>query len=157
SALFEPKVPGFPKVPFGDLEAVRGAITPKTAAVMFEPIQGEAGGFMASGNYLRGLRRLAEGAGVLLVAAEIHTPIGRTGGMFGYEHAGIWPDIITLGKGLGGGVPLAALVASAKASCFEYGDQGGTFNGSPLMAAVGCAVVQTVSSPGFLDGVASTG
>ena len=157
NALFEPKVPGFPKVPLGDLEAVRAAITPRTAAVMLEPIQGEAGVLMASDEYLRGLRRLTEDAGVLLIADEIQTGIGRTGRMFGYEHAGIRPDIVTLGKGLGGGVPLAALVASAHASCFEHGDQGGTFNGSPLMAAVGCAVIETVSAPGFLDGVASTG
>jgi acetylornithine/N-succinyldiaminopimelate aminotransferase len=157
NVLFEPKVPGFPKVPLGDLEAVRAAITPQTAAVMLEPIQGEAGVLMASDDYLRGLRRLTEDAGVLLIADEIQTGIGRTGRMFGFEHAGIRPDIVTLGKGLGGGVPLAALVASAHASCFEHGDQGGTFNGSPLMAAVGCAVVQTVSAPGFLDVVASTG
>jgi acetylornithine/N-succinyldiaminopimelate aminotransferase len=157
SALFEPKVPGFPKVPLGDLAAVRAAITPRTAAVMLEPIQGEAGVLMASDDYLRGLRRLTEDAGVLLIADEIQTGIGRTGRMFGYEHAGIRPDIVTLGKGLGGGVPLAALVASSDASCFEHGDQGGTFNGNPLMAAVGCAVVQTVCAPAFLDGVASTG
>jgi acetylornithine/N-succinyldiaminopimelate aminotransferase len=157
NALFEPKVPGFPKVPLGDLEAVRAAITPQTAAVMLEPIQGEAGVLMASDDYLRGLRRLTEDAGVLLIADEIQTGIGRTGRMFGFEHAGIRPDIVTLGKGLGGGVPLAALVASAHASCFEHGDQGGTFNGSPLVAAVGCAVVQTLSAPGFLDVVASTG
>ena len=155
--LFEPKVPGFPKVPLGDLEAVRSAITPMTTAVMLEPIQGEAGVLMASDDWLRGLRQLTREAGILLIVDEIQTGIGRTGRLFGYEHAGIQPDIMTLGKGLGGGVPIAALVASGSASCFEYGDQGGTFNGAPLMAAVGCAVLETVLAPGFLDNVAATG
>ncbi len=155
--LFEPKVPGFPKVPLGDLEAVRRAVSPRTAAVMLEPIQGEAGVLMASDDYLRGLRQLTKEAGILLIVDEIQTGIGRTGRLFGYEHAGIEPDIITLGKGLGGGVPIAALVAAETASCFEYGDQGGTFNGAPLIAAVGCAVLETVRAPGFLDAVASAG
>ena len=155
--LFEPKVPGFPKVPLGDLEAVRRAITPMTTAVMLEPIQGEAGVLMASDDWLRGLRQLTREAGLLLIVDEIQTGIGRTGRLFGYEHAGVQPDIMTLGKGLGGGVPIAALVASGGASCFEYGDQGGTFNGAPLMAAVGCAVLETVLAPGFLDTVAATG
>jgi acetylornithine/N-succinyldiaminopimelate aminotransferase len=155
--LFEPKVPGFPKVPLGDLEAVRSAITPMTTAVMLEPIQGEAGVLMAGDDWLRGLRQLTREAGILLIVDEIQTGIGRTGRLFGYEHAGIQPDIMTLGKGLGGGVPIAALVASGSASCFEYGDQGGTFNGAPLMAAVGCAVLETVLAPGFLDTVAATG
>jgi len=155
--LFEPKVAGFPKVPLGDLEAVRRAITPRTAAVMLEPIQGEAGVLMASDAWLRDLRQLTREAGVLLIADEIQTGIGRTGRLFGYEHAGIEPDIMTLGKGLGGGVPIAALVASASASCFEYGDQGGTFNGAPLMAAVGCAVLEAVRAPGFLGAVTATG
>ena len=155
--LFEPKVAGFPKVPLGDLDAVRRAVTPMTAAVMLEPIQGEAGVLMASDDWLRGLRQLTREAGILLIVDEIQTGIGRTGRLFGYEHAGIQPDIMTLGKGLGGGVPIAALVASGSASCFEYGDQGGTFNGAPLMAAVGCAVLETVLVPGFLDTVAATG
>ena len=155
--LFEPKVPGFPKVPLGDLEAVRRAITPMTTAVMLEPIQGEAGVLMASDDWLRGLRQLTRETGILLIVDEIQTGIGRTGRLFGYEHAGVQPDIMTLGKGLGGGVPIAALVASGGASCFEYGDQGGTFNGAPLMAAVGCAVLETVLAPGFLDTVAATG
>ena len=155
--LFEPKVPGFPKVPLGDLEAVRRAITPVTTAVMLEPIQGEAGVLMAGDDWLRDLRQLTREAGILLIVDEIQTGIGRTGRLFGYEHAGIQPDIMTLGKGLGGGVPIAALVASGSASCFEYGDQGGTFNGAPLMAAVGCAVLETVLAPGFLATVAATG
>jgi acetylornithine/N-succinyldiaminopimelate aminotransferase len=155
--LFEPKVPGFPKVPFGDLEAVKRAVTPTTVAVMLEPIQGEAGVFVADDDWLRDLRRVTRELGILLIVDEIQTGIGRTGRLFAYEHAGIDPDIVTLGKGLGGGVPLAALVAAESASCFEYGDQGGTFNGTPLMAAVGCAVVETVRDPRFLGAVVATG
>ena len=155
--LFQPKVPGFPKVPLGDLEAVRKAVTPETVAVMLEPIQGEAGVFVAADDWLRELRKLTRDLGILLILDEIQTGIGRTGRMYGYEHAGIEPDIVTLGKGLGGGTPIAALVASAGASVFEYGDQGGTFNGNALVAAVGCAVVTAVRAPGFLDSVATSG
>ena len=155
--LFQPKVPGFPKVPLGDLEAVRKAVTPETVAVMLEPIQGEAGVFVAADDWLRDLRKLTRDLGILLILDEIQTGIGRTGRMYGYEHAGIEPDIVTLGKGLGGGTPIAALVASAGASVFEYGDQGGTFNGNALMASVGCAVVTAVRAPGFLDSVATSG
>jgi acetylornithine/N-succinyldiaminopimelate aminotransferase len=155
--LFEPKVPGFRKVPLNDLDAMAAAITDATVAVMVEPIQGEAGVISASDDYLRWLRALTEERGVLLILDEIQTGIGRTGRLYAFEHVGVRPDIMTLGKGLGGGVPLAALVASAPASCFEPGDQGGTFNGNPLMAAVGCAVLETVRRPEFLAAVRDTG
>jgi len=156
-ALFEPKVSGFTKVPLGDLGAVKGAITPRTVAVMLEPIQGEAGVYPAGDEFLRGLRALTVEAGLLLILDEIQTGIGRTGRFLAYEHAGIAPDILTLGKGLGGGVPLAALVAAEAVCCFEPGDQGGTFNGSPLMTAIGNAVVETVNQPAFLADVAAKG
>jgi acetylornithine/N-succinyldiaminopimelate aminotransferase len=155
--LFEPKVSGFIKVPLGDLEAVKRAITPRTVAVMLEPIQGEAGVYPAGDDFLRGLRAVTAEAGLLLILDEIQTGIGRTGRFLACDHAGIVPDVLTLGKGLGGGVPLAALVAAESACCFEYGDQGGTFNGSPLMTAIGNAVVETVSSPAFLADVAAKG
>jgi acetylornithine/N-succinyldiaminopimelate aminotransferase len=155
--LFEPKVSGFTKVPLGDLGAVERAITPRTVAVMLEPIQGEAGVYPAGDDFLRGLRALTAEAGLLLILDEIQTGIGRTGRFLAFEHAGIAPDILTLGKGLGGGVPLAALVAAESACCFEHGDQGGTFNGSPLMTAIGNAVVETVSSPAFLADVTAKG
>ena len=155
--LFEPKVPGFRKVPLNDLDAMAAAITDSTVAVMVEPIQGEAGVMPARDDYLRALRALTEERGVLLILDEIQTGIGRTGRLYAFEHVGVRPDVMTLGKGLGGGVPLAALVASARASCFEPGDQGGTFNGNPLMAAVGCAVVETVGRPEFLATVRDTG
>jgi len=156
--IFPPRVEGFRKVPLGDLGAVAAAITSRTVAVMLEPIQGEAGVFPAGDEYLRALSALTKEHGILLILDEIQTGIGRTGRFFfGYQHAGIAPDIVTVAKGIGGGVPLAALIASAPVSCFEYGDQGGTFGGNPLMAAVGCAVVETVAQPEFLDSVASNG
>jgi len=155
--LYEPKVTGFVKVPLNELAAVAAAITPQTVAVMLEPIQGEAGVFEATIPYMRALRALTRDKGVLFILDEIQTGIGRTGRMFGFEHAGTTPDIMTLAKGLGGGVPLAALVAHRDVSCFEYGDQGGTFCGNPLMAAVGCAVIEEVAKPGFLARVTQAG
>jgi acetylornithine/N-succinyldiaminopimelate aminotransferase len=155
--LFEPKVSGFVKVPLNDLEAVAAAIAPRTVAVMLEPIQGEAGVFEATETFLRGLRALTRERGVLLILDEIQTGIGRTGRLFGFEHSGATPDIMTLAKGLGGGVPLAALVAHRDACCFEFGDQGGTFCGNPLMAAAGCAVLEEVTKPGFLVRVEQAG
>ena len=155
--LYEPKVPGFVKVPLNDLAAVEAAMTPRTVAVMLEPIQGEAGVFEATVPFLRGLRALTRDSGRLLILDEIQTGIGRTGRVFGFEHAGIAPDIMTLAKGLGGGVPLAALVAHRDVCCFDYGDQGGTFCGNPLMAAAGCAVIEEVTKPGFLARVTQAG
>lgn len=153
--LFAPKTPGFYKVPFGDIAAVEAALLPTTAAVMLEPIQGEAGVYPASDSYLRALRDLTRERGVLLIFDEVQTGVGRTGKMFGHQHANVRPDIMTLGKGLGGGVPLAALIARADVCCFEHSDQGGTFNGNPLMTAVGCAVINEIAKPGFLDAVAA--
>ncbi len=155
--LFEPKVPGFPKVPLNNLDKVEQAITNRTAAVMLEPIQGEAGVFAASDAFLRDLRALTKRENILLILDEIQTGIGRTGKFFGFEHAGITPDIMTLGKGLGGGLPLAALVATEEVCCFDHGDQGGTFNGNAFATAIGCAVMKEIAKPGFLPRVAQTG
>jgi acetylornithine/N-succinyldiaminopimelate aminotransferase len=129
----------------------------KTIGVMLEPIQGEAGVWAATDRFLRDLRTLTREHGLLLLLDEIQTGVGRSGKLFHYEHAGIEPDIMTLGKGIGGGVPLAALLATAAASCFEHGDQGGTFNGNPLMCAAGLAVLQQVSDPDFLKSVVDAG
>jgi acetylornithine/N-succinyldiaminopimelate aminotransferase len=155
--LFEPKVSGFPKARLNDLASVERLITDKTIAVMLEPIQGEAGVWPATDPFLRELRELTRAHGLLLIFDEIQTGIGRTGKLFHYEHANIEPDIMTLGKGIGGGVPLAALLATDAASCFEHGDQGGTFNGNPLMCAAGLAVMRQVADPDFLKSVADTG
>ena len=155
--LFEPKVAGFTKVPLNDIAAVQAAITQRTVAVMLEPIQGEAGVFEATDAYLRDLRALTRDHGLLLILDEIQTGVGRTGRVFGFQHAGTTPDIMTLAKGLGGGVPLAALVAHRDACVFDHGDQGGTFCGNPLMAAVGCAVMEAITEPGFLPRVTHAG
>ena len=155
--LYAPAVAGFVKVPLNDLAAVEAAISPRTVGVMLEPIQGEAGVFSASDAFLRDLRRLTRERGLLLILDEIQTGIGRTGKLFGFQHAGVAPDIMTLAKGLGGGVPLAALVAHRDVCCFEYGDQGGTFCGNPIMAAVGCAIMDAVTAPGFLERVTEAG
>jgi acetylornithine/N-succinyldiaminopimelate aminotransferase len=155
--LFEPKVSGFPKALLNDLASVERLINDKTIGVMLEPIQGEAGVWPATDQFLRELRTLTRDQGLLLILDEIQTGIGRTGKLFHYEHAGIEPDMMTLGKGIGGGVPLAALLATATASCFEHGDQGGTFNGNPLMCAAGLAVLQRVGDPDFLKSVVDSG
>jgi acetylornithine/N-succinyldiaminopimelate aminotransferase len=156
-ALFEPKVPGFPKATLNDLGSVERLINDRTVAVMLEPIQGEAGVLCATDDFLRALRALTHARGLLLIVDEVQTGMGRTGRLFGYEHAGIEPDIMTLGKGIGGGVPLAALLAREATCCFEHGDQGGTYNGNPLMAAVGAAVLEALLAPGFLQGVTARG
>jgi acetylornithine/N-succinyldiaminopimelate aminotransferase len=151
--LFEPKVPGFPKASLNDLESVQRLIGAETVAIMIEPIQGESGVLIAEDGFLRALRDVCDQHGLLLIFDEVQTGIGRTGRMFAGEHASVKPDILTLGKGIGGGVPLSALLASERASCFAHGDQGGTYCGNPLMAAVGSAVIDRVSQPQFLEGV----
>jgi acetylornithine/N-succinyldiaminopimelate aminotransferase len=155
--LFEPKVSGFPKATLNDLASVKRLINDRTIGVMLEPIQGEAGVWPATDQFLRDLRALTKAHGLLLIFDEIQTGVGRTGKLFHYEHADIEPDIMTLGKGIGGGVPLAALLATEAASCFEHGDQGGTFNGNPLMCAAGLAVLDRVGESSFLKSVADTG
>ncbi len=155
--LFEPKVSGFPKAKWNDLASVEELITDNSIAVMLEPIQGEAGVWPASDQFLRDLRALTSAHGLLLIFDEIQTGMGRTGKLFHYEHTGIAPDIMILGKGIGGGVPLAALLATEAVSCFEHGDQGGTFNGNALMCAAGFAVLEHVSTPAFLKAVAENG
>ncbi|MGA2055374.1 MAG: acetylornithine transaminase [Bradyrhizobium sp.] len=155
--LFEPKVSGFPKARWHDLASVEALINDKTVAVMLEPIQGEAGVWPASDQFLRDLRALTSKHGLLLISDEIQTGMGRTGKLFHYEHTGITPDIMTLGKGIGGGVPLAALLATEAVSCFEHGDQGGTFNGNALMCAAGLAVLEQVAVPDLLKSVTENG
>ena len=143
--LFEPKAGGFVRVPFNDLAAMREALgRGRACAVMLEPIQGEAGVVVAERAYLEGVRKLCDEHGALLILDEIQTGIGRTGTLFAYEQYGIEPDIMTLGKGLGGGFPMAALLAKDAVCVFETGDQGGTFCAQPLAMAAGHAVVSEV-------------
>jgi acetylornithine/N-succinyldiaminopimelate aminotransferase len=155
--LYEPKIPGFRKLPMNDIEAVRAAIGPNTVAVMFEPVQGESGVVPFTDEFVKAVRKLTSDSGLLLIFDEIQTGIGRTGKMFCWQHTGVQPDIMTLAKGIGGGVPLGALVAKEDVSCFEAGDQGGTYNGNPLMTAVGLAVVNEVSRPQLLEQVRENG
>jgi acetylornithine/N-succinyldiaminopimelate aminotransferase len=151
--MFPPRMEGFVKVPYGDIDAMRAAVTPRTAAILVEPIQGEAGVIVPPMGYLRALRALADETGTLLVFDEVQTGMGRTGTLFRFETEGARPDVLVLGKGLGGGVPLAAVVASRAASRLEPGEHGGTYAGNAGMAAVGNAVFDVVAQPTFLAGV----
>jgi acetylornithine/N-succinyldiaminopimelate aminotransferase len=159
--MFAPQVPGFPRARLNDIASVAERITGATAAVMIEPVQGEAGVIPASPEFLRELRALTRRHHCLMIVDEVQTGVGRTGRLFAYQHFARTeaeaPDIMTLGKGLGGGVPLAALCATEPVSVFEHGEQGGTFNGNPLMTAVGCAVLEEVVKPGFLAHVLDMG
>ncbi len=156
-AMFAPQVPGFPKATLNDLASVEALITDKTVAVMLEPVQGEGGVIPASKEFMQGLRALTKQHNILLIVDEVQAGMGRTGKLFGYELSGIEPDIMTLGKGIGGGVPLAALLCREPFAVFEPGDQGGTYNGNPLMTAVGVAVLEELLKPGFLQSVVDKG
>ncbi|KOF55633.1 acetylornithine aminotransferase [Clostridium sp. DMHC 10] len=144
--LYEPKVPGFKHVPLNDIDALKQAITPKTCAIMLEPIQGEGGVNEASTDYFKAIKHLCDENNLLLIVDEVQTGLGRTGKMFAYEYYGIEPDIMTLAKGIGGGYPLSALLAKEKLNIFEAGDQGGTYSAQPLGMAVGSAVVKEIIS-----------
>jgi len=148
--LFAPQVDGFPKARLNDPASVEALIDDRTVAIMLEPVQGEAGVIPATPAFMQALRALADRHRLLLMVDEVQTGMGRTGTLFAYEQMGITPDIMTLGKGIGAGVPLAALCAREAVSCFAPGDQGGTYNGNPLMTAVGVAVFDTLTAPGFL-------
>ena len=155
--LFPPHLPGFVKARLNDLDSVLDAINERTVAIMLEPVQGEAGVRPASPAFLKALRQLCDARGLLLIFDEVQTGCGRLGSMFAFEQAGVRPDILTLGKGLGGGVPISAVLAQAHCSVFEHGDQGGTYAGNPLMCAVSLAVLDVVSRPEFLANVRATG
>ncbi len=155
--MFAPQVPGFPKANLNDLDSVAALINDHTVGIMLEPVQGEGGVNCATLEFMRGVRALADKHRLLLICDEVQTGMGRLGTLFGYQHYGVEPDIMTLGKGIGGGVPLAALLAKAEICVFEHGDQGGTYNGNPLMTAVGIAVLQELLKPAFLPQVQATG
>ena len=153
--MFAPQVDGFPKARFNDLESVRSLIDVQTAAIMVEPVQGEAGAVPATREFMQGLRALATEHGLLLIADEVQTGMGRCGPLFASQHFGVRPDVMTLGKGIGSGVPLAALLASREAALFAHGEQGGTYCGNPLATAVGVAVFDAITAPGFLEAAAA--
>jgi len=155
--MFAPQVPGFPKAELNDLASVEALINDKTVAVMLEPVQGEGGVIPATVEFMQGLRALTKAKDILLIVDEVQAGMGRTGKLFAYQLSDIEPDIMTLGKGIGGGVPLSALLCTEAVAVFEPGDQGGTYNGNPLMTAVGIAVLETLLAPGFLQSVIDKG
>ena len=151
---FGPLLPGFVHVAFGDLDGVTNAISDKTAAIMIEPIQGEGGIRPVPDVELKALRQICDDNGLLLILDEVQCGVGRTGKLFAHEWAGITPDIMMVAKGIGGGFPLGAVLATeAAASGMTAGTHGSTYGGNPLGCAVGCAVLDHVATPAFLDGV----
>jgi acetylornithine/N-succinyldiaminopimelate aminotransferase len=151
---FGPDLPGFDQVPFGDLDAVRAAITPETGAILVEPVQGEGGVRVPPLAFLKGLRALCDEHGLLLVLDEVQSGVGRTGRLFAHEWAGITPDIMAVAKGIGGGFPLGACLATEEAAKgMTLGTHGSTYGGNPLAMAVGNAVLDHVLAEGFLDHV----
>ncbi len=146
---FGPKVEGFDQIPIGDLEAVEAAIGPETAAILIEPIQGEGGVRAIPPAFLRGLREICDRRELLLIFDEVQTGVGRTGRFFAYEHAGVHPDILTSAKGIGGGFPMSACLATADAARgLTVGVHGTTFGGNPLAMAIGNATLDIVLAPG---------
>jgi acetylornithine/N-succinyldiaminopimelate aminotransferase len=151
---FGPKAPGFVQLPFGDHTALENAIGPTTAAILIEPVQGEGGIRPVPQQCLKGLRELCDTYGILLIFDEVQSGMGRTGKLFAHEWAGIAPDIMAIAKGLGGGFPIGACLATERAaSGMTAGTHGSTFGGNPLATAVGSAVVEVITSEGFLDNV----
>jgi len=151
---FGPKVEGFDQVPFGDWDALLAAIGPETAGILIEPIQGEGGVRPVPAETLRALRQLCDESGLLLIFDEVQCGIGRTGKLFAYEWAGITPDIMAVAKGIGGGFPLGACLATENAAVgMVAGTHGSTYGGNPLATAVGNAVLDVVLGEGFLDSV----
>ena len=155
---FLPLIKGVKHVPYGDIDAMRKAVSKKTAMVIIEPIMGEAGVIVPPSDYLQELRLLCDKNGSLLVIDAVQTGMGRTGDWFGYEYSGIKPDVITLAKGLGGGLPLGAMIALGKAAnLFQPGDHGSTFGGNPVTTAAGLAAIEFIESKKILGKVEKQG
>src|SRR5574337_1052666 len=155
---FEPLLPGFKHIPFNDLSAVERAIDSRTCAVLVEPIQGEGGVWVPDDDYLPGLRRLCTERDVLLILDEVQTGMGRTGRLFAYEHSGIEPDIMTLAKGLGGGLPIGAMIAKETvAAAFVPGSHASTFGGNPFVTTVAMAVLTEILDARLAEHAAKIG
>ncbi len=155
---FEPDVQGFSHVPFGDIEALKKAVSPQTAAVLIEPIQGEGGVRVPPSDFLRNVRSLCDSQGCLLILDEVQTGIGRTGKLFAYEYSSIRPDVITLAKGIAGGVPMGAILATDEvAKSLVRGTHAATFGGNPLASSAALAVMNVVLGDGFLSEVSQKG
>lgn len=155
--LFEPKAKGFLKAELNNLESVKAQVSDKTCAIMLEPIQGEGGVNVVTQEFMQGLRDLCDQENILLIMDEVQTGFGRTGKLFGYQHYGIEPDIMTLAKGIGGGFPLSALMAKEALNIFEPGDQGATYSSQPLAMAVGHAVLKELLDKNISDHSAKMG
>jgi acetylornithine/N-succinyldiaminopimelate aminotransferase len=157
SEPFGPLPAGFPHVPYGDLEAVKAATTDQTAAVMVEPIMGESGVVVPPAGYLRGLREWCDEQNLLLIFDEVQTGLGRTGRWFAHQQDGVTPDVMTLAKGLGGGVPIGACLAAPRADVLEPGDHGSTFGGNPLACAAALATLATIEQEDLVQHAAEMG
>ena len=148
---FLPLLKGVKHVPYGDIESMRRAVNKKTAMVIIEPIMGEAGVIVPPAGYLQGVREICDATGALMVMDCVQTGMGRTGDWFGYEYSGITPDVITLAKGLGGGLPLGAMIAlGASAYLFQAGDHGSTFGGNPVTTAAALAVIKVIEKDSLM-------
>ena len=154
---FSPLLPGFRYLPFDDVESVAAAVSDKTCAIMVEPIQGEGGIRIPSEEFLKGLREICDANGLLLIYDEVQVGMGRTGKLWAHEHFGVAPDVMALAKALGGGTAIGAIVATDEAMAFEPGDHAATFGGNHIATAAGCAVMDTLLAPGFLDHVLEMG
>lgn len=155
---YQPLLPGVVSVPFADLDALRGAVSPRTAAVILEPIQGEGGVRPFSAEFLRQVASLCLDRGALLICDEVQCGMGRTGKLFAHEHAGFAPDVLVLAKALGGGVPIGAILARRElAECFATGSHGSTFGGNPLACGVALAVCETIEREGLVERAATIG
>lgn len=153
---FAPLIPGFAHVPYGDIDAIRDAINENTAAIMLEPIQGEAGIYPAPGGYLTAVRELCDQHGILLILDEIQSGMGRTGKWFAAEHDDVVPDIVCLAKALGAGIPVGATLFKESLS-FERGQHGSTYGGNPLACRAGLTVIETIANENLLDHIADVG
>ncbi len=155
---FEPMPEGFVNAEFGDLQALEALISPQTCAILCEPIQGESGVRPLSQEYLQGIRALCDRHGLLLIFDEVQTGLGRTGTLFAHEQLGVTPDIMTLAKALGSGLPLSAMLTTEKiAAAFTPGTHAATFGGNPVSCAAGVVVLRQLLAPGFLEAVRDTG
>jgi len=157
SAPFPPVMPGFVHVPYGDVDAIRAATGERTAAVLLEPIMGEVGVVTPPDGYLAAVRAWCDERDLLLILDEIQTGLGRTGRWFAHQHFGVVPDVMTLAKALGGGVPIGACLAGPRADVLEPGDHGSTFGGNPLACAAGVAVLRTIEEDGLVGHAAEMG
>ncbi len=154
---FGPLLDGFRYIPYGDVESAAAAVSEKTCAIFVEPIQGEGGVRIPSAEFLQGLREICDANGLLLMFDEVQVGMGRTGKLWAHEHFGVEPDVMALAKALGGGTAIGAIVATDKAMAFEPGDHAATFGGNYLATAAGCAVIDAILEPGFLDHVTEMG